>query len=277
MCTEKYWDFVTLSELDKNEKAAFYNEIIEDIEGDNLFGMGDSRYFENPTLRVGILNEDLTVSSIINANGKTVESDKINLYLEKYYVYDMPGDNFNLQLMIETRHQFNKDKESQVGHTIAVNGLKKDFVNYLSEPVFKNLSVDDTLSLGIMVNFIGDKKTDSWLSFIKSDVVKTGIDLVGGFNPVYGTAANYIKSIAGGVLSSKKNQAITNMKISFLKSPGKLSIPLIEGTFILIQPMRDEHEINFEGITFEPSSGYFKQDGINLARNHMIFRIEAAK
>jgi hypothetical protein len=275
MNTEKYWDFVTLGELENSEKAAFYNEIIEDIEGDNLFGMGDSRYFENPTFRVGMLNDDLSVSPAMQTNRDIAQCDNINLYLEKYYVYDMPGDNFNLQIMIETRHRFNENEETDIGHTIAVQGLKKDFVNYLSEPVFKNLSIGDELSLGIMVNFIGDKKTDSWLSFIKSDVVTTGLDLVGSFNPIYGTAANYIKSIAGGILAARKNQAITNMKLTFLKSPGITSLPFVEGTYILIQPMREEKEIDFNGIVYDKPSGYYKQNGHILQRNHMELRIKA--
>lgn len=275
MNEKRFWDFPTLGELDVNQRAAFYDDIAEDIEGDNLFGFGNSKFFENPTLRVGMLQTDRTVVPATQTNATTIGNTKINIYMEKYYAYAMPGDRFDLQIMIGTRHRFNdRDEPEEIAHTLAVKGVWKDYVNYLSEPVFRNLAIEEVLSLYIAVNFVGDKTTNALLAFMDNDAVKKGLQLVNNYNPIFGAAVGYVRSIAGGLLSARKNQAITNMNLSFLKSPGPASMPLVEGTYLLVQPLLEEQELDFNRITFDASVGCFKVDQQPLDRNHMVLRIE---
>lgn len=276
MNEKRFWDFPTLGELDVTQRATFYDEIADDIEGDNLFGLGDSRFFENPTLRVGVLQPDRTVAPATQAGATTIGNTKINVYLEKYFVHDMPGDRFDLQILIGTRHRFKDRNEPQeIAHTFAVKGVRKEYVNYLSEPVFRNLAIEEVLSLYIAVNFVGDKTTNALLAFMDNDAVKKGLLLVNNYNPIFGAAVGYVRSIAGGLLSARKNQAITNMNLSLVRSPGPASMPLVEGTYLLVQPLRDEQELDFSRIAFDASIGRFKFGDKPLERNHMVLRIEA--
>lgn len=276
MNEKRFWDFPTLGELDVTQRATFYDEIADDIEGDNLFGLGDSRFFENPTLRVGVMQPDRTVAPATQAGATTISNTKINVYLEKYFVHDMPGDRFDLQILIGTRHRFrDRDKPEEVAHTLAVKGVRKAYVNLLSEPVFRNLAIEEVLSLYIVVNFVGDKTTNALLSFMDNDAVKMGLQLVDNYNPIFGAAVGYVRSIAKGLLSAGKNQAITNMDLSLVRSPGLVSMPLVEGTYLLVQPLKDDKELDISRIAFDPSIDRFKVGDQTLERNHMVLRIEA--
>lgn len=276
MNEKRFWDFPTLGELDVTQRATFYDEIADDMEGENLFGFGDSRFFENPTLRVGVLQSDRTVVPATQACAATIGNTKINVYMEKYFVHDMPGNRFDLQIMIGARHHFDdRDEPDEIAHTLAVKGVRRDYVNYLSEPVFRNLAIEEVLSLYVAVNFVGDKSTNAFLAFMDNDAVKKGLQLVNIYNPVFGAAVGYVRSIAGGLLSARKNQAITNMNLSFVRSPGPASMPLVEGTYLLVQPLRDEQELDFSRIVFDASVDRFKVGDQLLDRNHMVLRIEA--
>ena len=83
MNEQRFWDFPTLGELDATQRAAFYDEIADDIKGDDLFGFGDSKYFENPTLRVGVLRPDRTVVSAGQTNAPTIGNTKFTIQVDK--------------------------------------------------------------------------------------------------------------------------------------------------------------------------------------------------
>lgn len=280
MTERDFWNIPALGELPTKERAAFYDALAEDEEkgGERfLFGGSDSSFFENPTLRVGILEQD---GSVVPAAGytqrRTLQRRKIRVFLERYFVHAMPGQDFNLQIAIRTRHQFQDLKEtSEVAHTLAVRGIQGDYVNYLTEPVFSDLSIEDNLSLEIAVIYIGDKTTDRILDIINNENVKKGITLAGTFNPIFGVVANYVRNIGVAVLKSRKNQEITRQQLTLLSEPGKISLPLIEGDYILVQPKKGETELSFSGIQFDSATDRVTMNGQPLARNHMLLRILA--
>ena len=188
----------------------------------------------------------------------------------------MPGNDFNLQIAIRTRHQFEDQAESsEIAHTFAVDGVQGDYVNYLSEPVFSNLSVEDQLSLEIAVIFVGDKNTDRILNIINKENVKKGIVLAGTFNPIFGVVANYVRNIGSELLQTRKNKRITRENFTLVSKPGSLSIPLKEGTYVFVQPRKDEKEFTFTGVRYDSLTDRVSVQGQPLARNHMILRIEA--
>ena len=274
MSERRFWNFPTLGELSPSQRGAFYDAIASDIEEEELFGLGDSTFFENPTLRIGLLRPDYAVVSPTDAAQPTISNTKINVSLDRYYVHDMPGYSFDLQIMIAARHRFNdRGEDQEVAHTLAVKGVKKDYVNYLGEPVFRHLSVTEELSLGIMVNFLGDKTTTALLAFMDSDAVKKGVQLIDTYNPVFGAAAGYIRSIAGGLPSAHKNQAITNMNLTFFSKPNLTQVPLVAGTYLLVQPKRNELDLDFSRIRLDSSTGHFFAGEQPLERNHVVLSI----
>jgi hypothetical protein len=270
-----FLDVATLGELTDAERAEFYDALADDLPGQNLFGLGsDAKVYENPTLRPAFLLADGRLVPVAEAPGTTLADTKIDVVVERYFVRDMPGNNFELQLVVSARHLFSNRKEAEeVAHTLAVKGVRNDWVNYLAEPVFQGLVIKDSLSLNVMVNFVGDKMTDALLTFMDSEVAKKGIQLAGSYNPIFGTAASYCRSIVAGVLKAHKNQAITNMNLTLSGARGPMALPLVEGTYLLVQPLRGEVELTFTGMHFDAPTGRFLASDKPLERNHLVLRI----
>lgn len=277
MTEERIWDFIALGNLPEKEKGEFYDLIAEDEPAEGAFLIGsDSSYFENPTLRVGILMNDGSITSAEGyATSQVPVKFSINVYLEKYYVFSMPGRRFKLHFAVGSRHLFaGSSGKKEIAHSFVVEGVEKDYVNYLGEPVFSNLSSERIFSIDLAVNFVSDKRTDSLLSFIDNENIKKGVKLINTYNPIYGSVVGYIKSISKSLLESKRNKTITNTHITFSTNPGPTSIPLIEGTYILIQPKKDE-DLDFNHLKYDLTKGTVINNDQNiLERNHMILRTE---
>jgi hypothetical protein len=279
MSQQRFFEIKSLGEQSDTERAAFYDELVEDDASSfNLFGRGqDANYFENPTLRVGLLLADGRVVPASQASQPAIKDTRIDVWVERYFVQAMPANDFALQLVVAARHLFKDRKDAQeIAFTLAARGVLEDYVNCLSEPAFRGLTIKDSLSLGLMVNFVGDRTTDALLSFMDSEAVKKGMQLANTYNPVFGTVTTYCRSIVAGILKAKKNKAITNMNLSFLSEPGEMSTPLVEGTYLLIQPLRDEKELSFADISFDATTGKFVTNGQPLKRNHLVIRVKIA-
>src|SRR5690242_19296818 len=174
---ESAWSIVALGNASPVEKGAFYDALAEDDEEDHLslFGNGEEEFYENPRLEVTILGAD---GSLIPAakypRPAGFPAKSINLYLERYYVHAVPGQLFDLQVSISSRHMFSGRGQERISHTMAVKGVMGDYVNYLSEPVFQDLTLKDMLTLDIAVTFVTDRSTEKLLTVLKSPELKAG-------------------------------------------------------------------------------------------------------
>lgn len=274
-----FWDLPALGELGPEERRDFYDEIAEDekIGGRAGFaGLGDSAFFENPGLKVGLIEGESVVAASGYTGREPIRNSKINLFLERYFAYQMPGRDFDLQLMIGSHHYFADRKEpSEVTHTFAVEGKEGDYVPCLGVPLFAGLSIRDSLLLRIGVTYLGDRTRDEIVKHLNSEVVKKGLLLATGYNPVFGAAASYAQSIAVALVNSKfRNRKITRAEITFSGSPGPISLPLVEGTYVFVQPKRDEQELSFSNLRLSPSRDGILLGGQPLKRNHMILRVQ---
>jgi hypothetical protein len=284
MDKKDFWDIKSFGEISEEEKTVFYDSLSEDVvEGKIRFHAGicggDSSFFENPYLLAGIIEPDGSIypaTGYANNNRKTLKNKKIRLFLERYFAHKMPHNDFNLQIIISAKHQFdNLPEASWIANTLAVRGVEGDYVNCLSEPIFSGISIQDLLSLKISVIFISDKSTDRILGIINNENVRKGLALVGTFNPVFGMVTEYALGIGKAVLESNKNRQITkDTNITLCSSTGPLSIPLIEGTYVLIQPKKNENQLSFTGMEYNPQKGNIVVNGSSLQRNHMILRID---
>jgi len=55
---------------------------------------------------------------------------------------------------------------------------------------------------------------------------------------------------------------------------GAISIPLVEGTYVLVQPKRDEQELSFSNLRLNPSRDGILLGNQPLKRNHMMIRVQ---
>ena len=140
--------------------------------------------------------------------------------------------------------------------------------------MFENLSVSNKLLLDIAVTFLTDRSTERLIQFLKSPELQKGIKLVGVYNPVFGTVAAYVREVVESLASAKKNRAITDAHIGLLSSPGQLSTPLIEGTYILVQPSTEAESLSTVDARYDTQRQRVVIANQPLERNHIILRIK---
>lgn len=274
---DKPWTLKTLGGSTPKERASFYEDLSDDDSKQHLFwDASDPKRFENPRLEVGILLDSGKIVSPGNyPNPKCLQDVKIDVYLERYFVDAMPGSQFDLQLAISSRHQFaDRPEADRVSHTLVVRGVLGDYANYLAEPVFENLSVSNKLLLDVAVTFLTDRSTERLTQFLKSPELRQGIKLASVYNPIFGTVATYVTGVVESLAAAKKNRGVTDAHIGFLSSPGQMSPPLIEGTYILLQPSTDPESFSTVDARYDAQRQRVMIEDKPLERNYMILRIK---
>jgi hypothetical protein len=274
-----YWDLIPLGQMDAKERAAFYDDLADDDTEEHLFfGDRTSHLYENPRLEACILEDDGRVVPAQGYRGRPLLKDtQVNVFLDRYFVAAMPGNHFDLQLAITSRHYFKgRTEPDRVAHTLAVKGVLNDYTNYLTEPVFRNLTVTDLLTLDIAVNFLSDRSTRRMLATMEHDMISKGVQLVSTFNPVFGTVAAYARGIVKMCLDAKKNVSIVDAHIGFTSEPGTLSPTLVEGTYLLFQPTTEEDKLVLKDATYDHEDRVLRIDGIAAPRNHLFLRVARA-
>lgn len=274
----KPWEIRALGDLSPKEKAEFYESIIEEDSADHLFSSkSNSQLYENPRLEVGIFNEDgtITPAELHQRNEGLLKDTALDIFLERYYTFAMPGNFFDLQLAISSRHLFDdRITPEQISHTLVVKGVLGDFTNYLSEPVFRNLKISDMLTLDIAVTFLTDRSTERLVKCLKDKNLQKGIELVSTYNPVFSTAATFVKGIVESLGTAKKNKPITDAHITFVSSPDNLSIPLIEGNYLLFQPSSVKNDLTLLDLYYDKHEKKVMRGNEEFQYNYMILRVK---
>jgi hypothetical protein len=271
-----YWGLIPLGLMSREDRRDFYDELAgDDLEAHLFIGKRNSQLYENPRLELSVLERD---GAVVPAqgydNGSRLEDKRIDVFLERYYVAAMPGHNFDLQLAITSRHYFHgRDEPERVAHTLAVKGVIGDYVNYITEPVFRGLSVEKHLTLDIAVNFLSDRTTRKFLAAMDNDTVAKGVQLASTFNPIFGTVATYAQGLVRMCLQAKRNVNITDAHISFTSMPSALSASLVEGTYLLFQPTTEEEKISLKGASYDFDQKALRIADTVVSRNHLFLRI----
>jgi len=274
---EKPWELRALGDLAPDERASFYEDLGDGNSEDYLFtsGSGNSKLFENPRLEIGVVSDN---GAIVPAEKypKTegIRDAHVDVYLERYFVQAMPGRQFDLQVAVSSRHWFDgRDEPDRVSHTLVVRGVLGDYTNYLSEPVFKNLKVSDSLTLDIAVTFLTDRSTERLTEFLKRPELRQGIQLASTFNPVFGTVATYVRGVVESLAAAKKNRPITDAHLTLVTSPGELTPPLIEATYVLFQPSTEAENSMARKPRYDSERGRIVLEDADFERNYMIMSI----
>ena len=279
--TDKPWELRPLGGLTTTERASFYEDLVEGEDEEHLFGFGDgdSRLFENPRLEVGVVTDDGTIVPAEKYRKKAgLRDTRVNIYLERYFVQAMPASRFDIQLAVSSRHYFDDRPEPErVAHTLVVRGVMGDYANYLSEPVFRRLKIGDALSLDIAVTFLTDRSTERLLQFLKGPDIRKGMDLIQTYNPIFGTVANYVRGVVESLASAKKNTPITDAHLTFVASPGELSVPLVAGTYLLFQPSTEKDDVLSRSPRYDRDKQKVVVSDGDFGRNHAILRIEPTR
>ncbi len=289
MDRETLWGISTLADLDAEALGEFYDDVLESDEAadaelgiqGNFLGFGNSDLFTSPRMEVAVMEDDGTVSPAQAYSAKTPISDSsLNLYMERYFAHEMPGRHFDLQLGLGARHVFSDrpDEEEPIAHTLPLKGTKRDYMNYMSEPVFRNLSVQNVLTLDLSVTYVSDKFTRGLLEALDSETLGKGVALAKTFNPVYGTITSYATSLVKMFAQGRKNRGITDFHFSLVSRPGgHFSMPLVEATYLLFQPSYDEGDgIDLSELKYDHDVSRLVRGDEVLDRNHLFLRIEAS-
>lgn len=271
-----FWGLTPLGGMPEEDRQEFYDLLIDDEQEEHFFlGDSTSHLYENPRLEIAILEDDGTLRPAQGYSSRpALGNGRIDVFLERYFAAAMPGNNYELQLAISSRHRFpDRQEPDRVAHTLAVRGVLNDYANYLTEPVFQGLAVDDLLTLDIAVNFLSDKSTRRLLAALDSEVLSKGIKLAGTFNPVFATLATYAQGFVKMCLEQKKNVSITDSHLTLTRSPGPLSATLVEGTYLLVQPSTGEERVNMLDARYDFHQSMLLVGNEKISRNHLFLRV----
>ena len=276
--TERPWKLRPLGDLTPLERAEFYEGLSEGTPEDHFFGFrsGNSKLFENPRLEIGIVLEDGSIVPAQKYREPTYLHDThVDVFLDRYFAQAMPGRDFDLQLVVSSRHWFdNREEPSRVSHTLVVRGVVGDYANYLTEPVFQNLKVSDMLTLDVAVTFLTDQSTERLIQVLKAPELRQGIQLASAFNPIFGTVATYVRGLAESLAEAKKNQVITDGHVTLMASPGQLASPLIEGTYVLFQPSTEAEDSMTRKPRYDSDRQRIVLEDGDFERNHLFLTIK---
>lgn len=274
----KPWEIITLGKLSPKDKAEFYETLSEEGAEKHLFSdKKNSKLYENPMLEVAIINEtgEVISPSLHSPKKEFLGETTIDISLDRYYVAAMPGNLFDLQIALSSRHLFeNRSTSEQISHTMVAKGVLGSFINYFSEPVFQNLKIANMLTLDLAVSFLTDRSTERLIKCLKDENLKKGIQLASQYNPVFNTAATFVKGIVETLGSAKKNTPITDHHITFYSSPDKFSTPLIEGSYLLFQPSSEKEDLSTLNLKYDFNRDKLMEDEKEFEHNYMILSVK---
>src|SRR5258708_18546973 len=275
--SDKAWSIVALGDAEPADRGDFYDALVEDEVKSNLsiFGGGDAKFYENPRLEVTIIGTDgFLIPAAKYPRPAKFSAKSVNIFLDRYYVHSVPGKLFELELAISSRHMFTGRGRERVSHTMDVKGVIGDYVNYLSEPVFQDLALKDMLTLDIAVTFVTDRATEKLLAVLRSPELKSGLKLDSTYNPAFATVATYARGLVETIASARKNRAITDAHIGLETEPGEISLPLIEGTYVLFQPLSTTDTILNDRPRFDVHQLRNTTQKRAFCRNHLFLRAQ---
>lgn len=281
--TTSIWPGCPLGAEPAEVRGAFYDDIADDFSDHQFLSRSDSGAWESKEFRVGLIRADGSIVSAVGLTDAALQADSFsrlrdsvaNVYLDKYFTYRMPAANFKLQLLIGARHVFGNAREENVGHCLVVDGNNGSHVNAVGESCFRGLRIQDDLGLDIGVNFLTDKDTESLLRVLGSAPLKEGIQLTAAYNPVFPVALSYLRTATEALLKAKKNKPIVNYRLSLRSRPGDAGIPLVAGTFVMLQDWGNETSaFSWDRYAWSKDGGQLRYKGEPAKANYMLLRLE---
>lgn len=283
---DSIWPGLALGAASAEARGEFYDDIAEDDTEHQFLSPSDSEVWESQEFRVGLVRPD---GSIISAVGLSDEACKAggfsllqgtpaNVYLDRYFTYRMPASNFKLQLLLGARHAFGNSGPTDVGHCLVVDGSSGSHVNMTGESCFRGLQVKDDLGLDICVNFLVDKDTASLVKVLESAPLKEGIQLTAVYNPVFPIALSYLLMATEALLKARKNKPIVKYRLSLRSNAGEAGIPLIAGTFVILQDWATgSASFSWDRYAWSKEGGQLKYKGEPVRANYMLLRLEQGR
>lgn len=273
-----FWPGTPIGQMSDEDKGLIYDTIPQ--EGpDNFTLFGTKKKWESKSFRLGVLlpgsstfvpAEDSRISKL-----PAVNNSKISIYLTKYFAAAMPGNHFDLQFSLGAQHQFEDNVASDVGHSRSVQGLIGDYVNILNVPYIRGIKVGTEITLKISINFLSSKSDERILRFLKSDLLKQGINLTNTYNPIFGVAVGYIRGLTETLLTEKKNTNIINCEVGFQHEAGDLGFWLREASYLFVQvPGNELSSFNWRDISWNQLEGRVYKSIFPLDYNHLLLRFE---
>ncbi len=283
---DSIWPWLPLGAQTAAVRGEFYDDIDDDVPDHEFLYGADHDVWESQEFRVGLVCPD---GKIVSAVGLTEQARQAgdftplkgkpaNVYLDKYFTYRMPASAFKLQVLMGARHAFAHVGQSDVGHCLIVDGRNGSHVGMTGESCFRGLQVKEDLGLDICVNFLVDKDTESMLKVLQSAPLKEGIQLTAVYNPVFPIALSYLLTATEALLKAKKNKPIVKYRLSLRANAGETGIPLVAGTFVILQDWATGGAgFSWSRYAWSKDGGQLKVNGEPVRANYMLVRLEQGK
>lgn len=267
--------FPTLADLSERELDAYLDEADPPPEGQAFTGFAETfrrrRRLLSPPLIAAALRDD--VFQLNWPGDPSPDHGLVDVVLIKGYIAEMPQRSFEAKIVIGADHEFTKNRKSAASHARVIEGATRNAFPINNIPFLQRLKASPGGSLCIHIVFLDGKTSRAAITFLKSDLFKAGIKLTRSFNPVFGTAAQYISSLTVSLLASGKNRVVSQgiFGLHNYGGPGSGSFGI--GDYLFAQLPEDIVARAGEGkLTWDRASNRVMDGSDPLDANYVLLR-----
>jgi hypothetical protein len=208
----------------------------------------------------------------------SLRNARINISLGAIRVADYPGSGTH-QILFDFYGQTSSGESVNHLHFNALLRAREgDDVAVLGYPIFVGLSVGDQgVSFGCLTVNVRNDEDEQFLSFLESDIFKSGLKLLETAQPALAPLAASAENIAKGMAKRYRNVAVQNFQMGLDFSKARFGARLAEGSFIAMQvPSEIQRAWNWDNLAFNPANGQIvnvKDPAQPIPYNYIIFNV----
>ena len=203
---------------------------------------------------------------------------RVNISLGAIRVADYPGSGTH-QILFDFYGQTSSGESVNHLHfNTLLRAREGDDVAVLGYPIFVGLSVGDQgVSFGCLTVNVRNEEDEQFLSFLESDIFKSGLKLLETAQPALAPLAASAENIAKGMAKRYRNVAVQNFLMGLDFSTNRFGARLAEGSFIAMQvPSEIQRAWNWDDLAFNPANGQIvnvKEPAQPTPYNYIIFNV----
>ena len=207
-----------------------------------------------------------------------LQNAHIKISLGHFRVVAYPGwGTHHILLEFSVQNQV-QDSMEALHFNAFCNARQGAHANIYSYPIFVGLAVGkEGINFEVSTVEVQNLEDKKFLSFLESDVFKSGLQLLSSVQPVVALFSNMAYNLTLYIAKHRKNAKVQNFKfgLDFDAHSGKY--PLSEGLYIIVQvPGKDRSAWNWEQWGYQPTRGLVvnkKNPNRLIPYNYMTFII----
>lgn len=218
-------------------------------EEDHQWPLYGNKFWASPHYEFGYLapsasNDKLQVIDHAGnaASNLDLRDARIIITLDRFQVVDYPGRSpYRILLDFSTRNQV-QDKTEDLHFSITCNASQGKPADVYGYPIFEGLKVGPNgITFGFSPVVVGNDEDKKFLSFMESDVFKSGLQLLSLIHPAVGLFSTMTNNLVIYIAKHRKNVGVKGFNLGLNFGKSLTGYRLAEGSYIAVQiPVKEK-------------------------------------